>query len=35
MAMVQLATADAMVIEFVWDEKLKELRPSAQLQELL
>ena len=33
--MVQLATADAMVIEFVWDENLEMLRPSAQLQNLL
>jgi hypothetical protein len=35
MAMVQLATADAMVIEFVWDEESEKLRPSAQLQKLL
>ena len=35
MAMVQLATADAMVIEFVWDEVHGKLRPSAQLQKLL
>ena len=35
MAMVQLATADAMVIEFVWDERIQALRPSAQLQQLL
>ena len=35
MAMVQLATADAMVIEFVWNERFKMLQPSAQLQNLL
>ena len=35
MAMVQFATAHAMVIAFVWDEKGQELRPSAQLQKLL
>ena len=35
MAMVQLATADAIVIEFVWDEGQKALLPSAQLQQLL
>ena len=35
MAMVQLATADAIVIEFVWDEGQEALRPSAQLQQLL
>ena len=34
MAMVQLATADTMVIEFVWDEKDRALRPSEQLQKL-
>ena len=35
MAMVQLATPDAMLIEIVWDEETKMLKPSAQLQELL
>ena len=35
MAMVQLATPDAMLIEIVWDEQTGMLKPSAQLQELL
>ena len=35
MAMVQLATADAMVIEFVWDEELKSCGRPQQLQNLL
>ena len=35
MAMVQFATANTIVIEFVWDEKGRTLRPSAQLQKLL
>ena len=35
MAMLQFATADAIVIEFVWDEEREKLRSSAQLQQLL
>ena len=33
--MLQFATADAIVIEFVWDEEREKLRSSAQLQQLL